>query len=129
MTKFLAKRRGITGNKWELWFTPSFTTTNATPVLIDSFPVATNTTLEITTHMAALKSDGTTRNVGAIKGVFHRVAADVSQDGTLDLNLSGVLSTAKISYSPNNTTHAVEVYANGTTATINWKADIEVRTY
>lgn len=99
----------------------SFTTTTNTPFLITSIPIGLNKTYYISTYLMAVKSDGLTRNVGTTDGVFHREGGNLSQEGTLTNTLTGILSTSKITYTLNNTTHAVEVYANGLAATtINW---------
>ena len=129
MTKFQSFSRGNETHTYELWFFDPFQTVNSTPVLITSFPLAINKTIEINVHQAAIKNDETTRNVGNIKGVFHRIAGDILQDGTLDLSLRGVLSPAKVGFTINNTTKEVEIWANGTNSTINWKGEIEVRMY
>ncbi len=108
------------------YLTP-ITTTNNTPVLLVSIPIPTNKSFDIDIYMMAVKSDGSTRNCGYIRGVFSRIAGNISQDGSLKNDLLGVLSTTKCTYVINNTAHTVEIYANGlTSTTINWNFFIEI---
>lgn len=103
-------------------------TTSSTPVLIYTVPVPQNTTYDITVYMMAVKSDGSTRNVGTTRGIFLRTTGNISQEGTLTKNLTGILSTAAVSFTPNNTNFTVEIYANGLLATtINWDFELTIK--
>lgn len=103
-----------------------FTTVNNTPVLATSIPISQNKTYDISVYQMAVKSDGTTRNAGTVRGVFSRVTGDISQNGTSGKDLRGALTAAQVSFTINNTTSNVEVYANGTTATINWNFALDI---
>lgn len=109
------------------YYLSPITTTNATLVLIASIPIPINKSYDIEVYMMAVKGDGLTRNCGYIRGVFSRVAGNLAQDGTLKNDLLGVMSTTKVSFVLNNTTHEVELYANGLAATtINWNFFLEI---
>lgn len=97
------------------------TTTDATPVLIASVPIPINTTYEIAVYLKAIKSDGATRNCGYQTGVFYRVAGDISQEGTYSKEMRGILTSAQLVFTLNQTSHEVEVYVKGNASTINWQ--------
>lgn len=105
----------------------SIQTTDATPVLIYSVPVPQNTTFDITVYQMAIKSDGSNRNCGTIRGIFSRTTGNITQEGTFSKNLIGQLSAAQVTYTPNNSAFTVDIYAGGTTATINWDFTLEIR--
>lgn len=127
MAKSITTKYGAAGLLIENYFVDSLTTVNATPVLIASIPIPQNKTYDMEVYMIAVKSDGSTRNCGYTRAVFSRITTDIAQDGTVGKDLRGQLSTAQISFTINNTTHVVEIYANGTTATIDWLFNIQLR--
>lgn len=103
------------------------TTTNNTPTLVTSIPIGENKNFEISVWQMASRSDGSTRNVGTRTGVFYRTTGNISQEGTLKNSLTGILTGAQISFTINNTTKEVEIYAGGLAATtINWRIYIDL---
>ena len=102
------------------------TTTNATPVLLISVPVPSGKTANINVFIIA--RGPSTRNIGDTAGSFTNTSGTITQDGTLLKQLRGVLSTAQLTFTANNTTQAVEVYVNGLAATtINWSCELTVK--
>ena len=104
------------------------TTTNSTPVLISSIPIPPHKRYYMRVFYIAIKGDESTANSGFVNGTFGRVSGNLSQDGTITKDLQGVLSNAQISFVLNNTTHAVDIYANGLSATtINWYFNLWIK--
>lgn len=127
-TKTLSKSEGnVLTMLRQYWYCSKFSTANSTPLLVTSFAIPQRYTYDISTTMKVCRADGSTRNVGTIRGVFSRVTGNISQDGTLALDLRGVLSTARVGYTINNTSKEVEIYANGLALTdLNWNIGVEV---
>ncbi len=104
----------------------AITTTNSTPALIVSIPIPSGKTVNINVFMIARGT--ATRNAGDTTGTFTNTSGTITQDGTLLKQLRGVLSTAQISFTINNTTKEVEVYANGLLSqTINWSFELTIK--
>lgn len=127
MSKFIVSNHGFGELLTEYFCSDPFQTTNATPFLITSIPVAINSTSDIEVYMRAVKNDGSMRNCGSVRGVFSRTLGNISQDGSLAKDLRGTLSKSDITFTLNQTTKEVEIYAIGiANTTIDWTIGLEI---
>jgi hypothetical protein len=102
-------------------------TTNTTPTLIASIPIAANSAYYIEIRVLSYKTDYTSIRGGRIGACFARGAGNVVRDGTLVNTLAGTLTTAVVTMTANTSTQTADITVTGVLATsITWNLAIDV---
>lgn len=98
-----------------------FATTNNTPAVVLSIPIAINKNYRILLDLRAEKSDFSSSRTGNVKSSFLRATGNVSRVG-ITSDLLGVLPAATVDIVANTSTQSADVTVTGAIATtINWR--------